>query len=349
MHLESQPPLYAISVFFDPYQTAFRRTLFERFVKKVSSYDISLIVVELAFGDRPFEVTESGNPNHVQLRAGVGSEFFIKGALVNRGFQRLASIDRAWRKAVWIDGDVAFLRDDWVEKTLSGLDHYAVLQPWSNSIDLGPDYEVVTNEWGHDVDKSFGAAFVGGDGMFQDPNLPEEGYGRGDWRAHAGYAWAIRRETFDGIGGVIDWMVTGNEDYMMAMGFSGKLRAFIIKEEQEKKRTFTAGYKRRLLHFADLCDRHVKRNLGYVPGTLCHGWHGRKGDRGYLSRVKINELSSFCPDTHLVYDSQGIPLITDENLALRDLLRKWMKSRCENATEVEPRDPAFVSRNSPRW
>jgi hypothetical protein len=349
IHLESPPPLYVVSAYFDPLDTPYRKPLFERFTAWISRFPVILIVVELAYGNRPFQVTQNGNPHHVQLRAGSGSEFFIKGALINRGFVRVGELDRSWSQGCWFDGDIQFLRSDWVEQIQKELDRYKVLQPWSNAIDLGPNWEVVTNEWGHDVDKSFGAAFQDGDGMFQDPNLPQEAYGRGDWRAHAGFAWAGRRETLDAIGGMIDWMPTGNEDFMMAMGFSGKLRAFVAKEEADKKRKFTAGYKQKLLAFADLCDRYVNLDLGYVPGTVVHWWHGRKTDRGYLTRVKINDDSFFDPQLHLVYDHQRLPMIRENQTTLRAHLRRWLRSRNEGATEVEPRNLQYRNRHSPRY
>jgi hypothetical protein len=44
-------------------------------------------VVELAFGNRPFEVTDPDNPRHVQVRS--GHELWHKENLVNLGVARL--------------------------------------------------------------------------------------------------------------------------------------------------------------------------------------------------------------------------------------------------------------------
>ncbi len=44
------------------------------------------------------------------------------------------------------------------------------------------------------------------------------------------------------------------------------------------------AYRREVMRWQDRALRHINRNIGYVPGTIEHLFHGRKSERGYQSR-----------------------------------------------------------------
>jgi hypothetical protein len=313
--------LHVVSVQSNPVRWASRPRLYLEFEKHMKESGVHLITVEHAFGERPFEVTQAGNPDHVQLRGGQNHELWLKESLCNIGFRRFPP---DWKYGAWIDADVRFMRSDWATETVHALQHYSVVQPWSHSIDFGPSHEVITNEWGNDVDRSYCSAHAAG--IFDSAT----NYGNKDWRSHFGYAWAIRREAYDAIGGLLDFLVMGSGDYHMALGFGGKLREDIAKHEG-----MTPGYTRRLMTFADRCDKHIRQNIGFVAGTLGHGWHGKKRQRGYLTRQDVIKASNFDPDVDLVYDWQGIPVLTGNNLILRDGCRTCFRKRNEDSIDVD--------------
>ena len=51
---------------------------------------------------------------------------------------------------------------------------------------------------------------------------------------------------------------------------------------------------------------HVNGNIGYVPGAIEHRFHGRKADRGYLSRWGIFVRHGFVPDADLKRTTSGV-------------------------------------------
>ncbi len=314
--------LHVVSVVSNPVRYKSRYRLFKEYhARMMNEPRVNLVVVEHAFGQRPFEVTEAGNPNHVQVRGGMNHALWLKESLSNIGVRRFPP---NWKYGAWIDADVEFLRRDWAEETIHQLQHYNVIQPWSHAIDLGPNLEVMTNEWGNDVDRSFCSAYHLG--IF-DPKLS---YGNSDWRQHFGYAWAIRREAFEGIGGLIDFLVMGSGDYHMALGFGGRLR-----EDVAKHQGMTPGYRRRLLTFADRCDQYIAGRIGVMPGTIAHHFHGPKKRRGYISRQQVIADSKFDPDHDLVYDWQGIPVLTGNNPTLHFGLQKYFRSRNEDSIDTD--------------
>ena len=328
--------LHVVAVYSNPRRYESRLRLLREFIPHMLDSGASLTLVEHAYGDRPHQLAKEDYPhvNLIQVRGGASQELWIKEAMIRIGVRSLPS---DWKHLSWIDADLHFERKDFVRETIDMLGMYRVGQPWSHSIDLGPNREVMRNEWGQDVDRSFSAAWMAGD-----VDVPEDGYapGRGvsrallandrakDYRQHYGFAWAMRRETWDGIGGLPDWLVTGSADYHTALAFAGALRA--------SEAYMSAACVRRFREFSDRCHFHVRQDIGVVSGTIIHGFHGPKKKRFYLSRKQILEESGFDPDRDLTYDWQGIPSLAADrdNRLLRDGLRRLNYLRDEDSREA---------------
>jgi hypothetical protein len=328
--------LHVVAVFSNPRRYASRERLARAFISHMLASGVCLTMVEHAFGERPFVFAPSDAGAQgwslVQVRGGANQELWIKEALQKIGVRTLPN---DWRYLALIDADITFTRADWAAETVQMLQHHRVGQNWSHSVDLGPNGEVLRNEWGNDADRSFSAAWLAGD-----VSGPVEGYGVGqpqsrallankgarDWRQHYGYAWAFRREAWDGIGGLPDWLVTGSADYHAALAFAGKL--------DRSEAYVSPGATRRLREFADRCDAFVRQDIGCVPGTILHGFHGSKRNRVYLTRKDILVESQFDPDKDLTHDWQGIPSLAGDNRLLRDGLRRLMVIRNEDSTSI---------------
>lgn len=315
-------PLYVVTCIANPIGYRSRYELYRRFRAHMQeSSNVITCTVELAYGDFPHHL-DAYRPTEanidVKLRGDRRHVYFIKEALNKVAVQHLPA-DAKY--VAWFDADIHFLRPDWADQTLAMLQQHVAGQPWRNSVDLDDKWNVVNNEWGQAVDRSFCAAWF--DGKYEpSPNYQPTK----DGRSHYGYAWAMRKEAYDAIGGFPDWVVIGAADYWIAFAFAGILR----KRVYELWPTLTPGYRRRLLTLADLCDRHIAKNIGYVEGTLTHEYHGLKARRGYLSRIVINDKAKFDPDHDLVTDWQGLPAMTGQNHVLRDELYKYFLSRKED-------------------
>ena len=46
-------------------------------------------------------------------------------------------------------------------------------------------------------------------------------------------------------------------------------------------------------------ERHIRRNIGFLPGTVMHSWHGPKTSRQYVSREVLIGQLGFDPVKHL--------------------------------------------------
>ena len=321
--------LHVVAVYSNPRRYASRERLARAFIAHMVSSGVRLTFVEHAFGARPYVFAPQDGWQLVQVRGGANQELWIKEALQKIGVRALPP---DWQYLALIDADITFTRPDWAAETVHMLQHYRVGQSWSHSVDMGPNGEVLRNEWGNDADRSFSAAWVAGD-----IDVPGADYGhcpsrallkpgKKDWRQHYGYAWAFRRETWDGIGGLPDWLVTGSADYHAALAFAGK--------RDKSEAYISPGATRRLAEFWRRCDEHVRQDIGCVPGTILHGFHGAKRNRVYLSRRDILTESRFDPDRDLTTDWQGIPSLAGDNRSLRDGLRRLMVIRNEDSIDL---------------
>ena len=332
--------LHVVGVYSNPRRFASRLRLAREWIEHMHESGVRLILVQHAFGERPYDF-DADDPllrgvNLVSLRGGPEHELWLKEGLVNAGFAR---VPEEAKYLCWEDADVRHVRSDWAAETVHMLQHYRVGQTWAQTIDLGPQGEVMTNEWGHDVDRSFCAAWLAGDideptdgyGQPQSRALFARRTGEKDWRQHYGYSWAIRRDALKGLGRLLDWMVTGSADYHMALGFCGKLRSVTERElADHREKGLSHGYVRRLREFAQRCEEHIRQDIGCVPGTLIHGFHGPKKNRFYIGRKDILIESGFDPDVDLAADVNGLPTLVTDNRLLRDGLRRYNVQRNED-------------------
>jgi hypothetical protein len=99
----------------------------------------------------------------------------------------------------------------------------------------------------------------------------------------------------------------------------------------------TAGYRATVLKWQARADRYVRRNIGYVPGTILHGWHGSKAKRFYRERWQILTANKFDPTTDLIRNSQGLWLLNDDGsermIRMRDEIRAYLRARDEDSIE----------------
>lgn len=312
-------PLYVVSALFNPVRYRSRWKLFDDFVTHMgqSGADVRLYTAEVAFGDREFAVPE--RENHFRWRT--SSELWLKEAILNLLVQRLPA---DWKYLAWIDADITFLRGDWANETLHQLQHYALLQPWTRALDLDPNNDVIRN---------FRSYLWCYRNQARAPKLsrdPAQYYYAGSDRTpsqtvfwHPGYAWACRREIFEACGGLLDKMILGSADRLMADAAISRLKplpSFIHGQDRAE-----------LMRWQSRLQEVLRGNVGYVEGTISHAWHGSKADRKYRERWQILSQHRYESCTDLVKDSQGLWRLRGNKPGLRDDLQVYFRQRNEDA------------------
>jgi len=301
--------LDVVAVVSNPCRYQSRYRLYRDFAHRVLQTGARLTTVEAAFGDRPYEVTDSHNPRHVQVRT--AHELWHKENLINLGISKLP-LD--WEAVAWVDADLTFARPDWVEETLKQLDHYHVVQMFSHAQDLGPNHETLNNF------TSFGYCYT--------HNFPVNFGGKPYTYWHPGFAWAARREFIDRVGGLMDWTLLGAADHMMAIAVIGHPAA-IPTPVRQKCPNYLALAEAWKMHASSMTA-----NLGYVPGTIMHHFHGAKRNRKYVERWEVLYSNSYDPLVDIKRDWQGVLQLSGNKPKLRDDIRTYFRQRNEDSIDV---------------
>lgn len=318
-HLFSRPdrldePLHIVTTIFNPMRYRTRLKLYQDFVRMVEASGAILWTVEVATGDREFSITMPDNPHHLQLRTDTIA--WHKERALNLMIERLPF---NWKYACWMDSDVSFARGDFADEIKHALQIYDFVQPFSQSVDLGPNYEILNTfrsfAWSYhnDIPIEWGS-------YYGKKNSKHKNY----W--HPGYSLAFTHDAFDAVGGLMDFFVLGGADLFM-------LRALADIDRQLPESIGLSGissYKAWKARADDL----IKHNIGYVDGLLLHHFHGAKKNRRYADRGSILIDAKFEPSQDLYPDYQGLWQINRHNTKLRDGIIKYFGARNEDDISV---------------
>lgn len=308
---------YVICVISNPVRFKSRYALYLDFAKRMEQAGIKLLTVECAFGDRMHAITDEEHDDWLDLKKNLRlttfDELWHKENMINIGVSQLP---RNWEYMCWIDADIAFLREDWMIETYHALQHHYVVQMFQTAVDLGPQGEAFG------LYQGFAWAYKMG--KFNPSSYRYTSF-------HPGYAWAIRREAFDFLGGLIDIAILGSADRNMAYGLVGMMEHSIHPR-------MGRAYKRAMMQWERRAERHIQRDIGFVPGTIVHYWHGKKVDRQYQDRWRLLIRNRYNPDRDLKKDCQGLYQLevrTPRQIRLRDDLRAYFRAHHEDSIDVE--------------
>lgn len=290
-----------------------RYRLFRNWVKEMlQTPHVELHVVEATYGDRlPECAPENGEYNYVQVKT--TSEIWLKENLINIGVKN--SLPADWKYMAWVDCDITFRDPDWAQGTLHQLQHYNILQPWSDAMDLD-FYGAVHGHW-----KSFGSLCTQRKKMWHG-----KGHNGYDY-AHTGYAWACTRYFYENVEKLIDFCIVGAGDHHMAWACIGKVKETIHQGVEPGYLTDCFDWQRR-------AQRACANIVGFLPGRIEHHHHGPKTRRGYWSRWDIIIDNKFDPQTDLAYDSQGVVVLCGSNkYAIEHDVMRYNRQRNEDSIE----------------
>lgn len=294
--------LDVVAVVSNPVRFQRRYQLFNEFVERMKlESNVRITTVELQQNCRPFMTNAT-----IKLRT--KDELWHKENLINIAVQNLP-VD--WQYVAWIDADIEFQNKNWVRDTLEQLQTYDVVQLFQNAIDLGPTGETML------VHTSFMALYVNGEPM--NNYSKHKNYKNG----HTGYAWACTRKAFNNFGTLPNYCILGSADSHIALALIGEVEKSLHPKLNE-------NYKKLLRIFQDRCERHIKRNVSYVNGTINHFYHGGKSSRQYSSRWCILLNNDYDPLADIKYDSNSVLQLEDKKIKLRDEIRKYFRSRWED-------------------
>lgn len=329
--------LHVVGVYSNPFRWQRRRHNFTDFQYHMrSSPNVRLYTVEVAFGDRPFEVT-GNDPYDIQLRT--DCMLWNKEQCINIGAQHFPA---GWKYGGYVDGEFHMNRHDWALEAVHMLQHHSFVQLMSTYCDMTG--ETATSYLGHRpflMRASFAWNYLHQEAFLQarKTGQPDSNYYMplvkstvfpfGYAPGATGGGWAWRRDAFDMVGGMLDVCILGSADYHMAFGL-----VQANNTAAELKRC-TAPYVEAVLQWqaraVKLSNNTEGRSpVGCVDNFGVHHFHGFKRERKFGERWNILLKHDFNPRTDLTRDNQGLWRWTGNKPALRDDIIRYMTERAED-------------------
>uniref|UniRef100_A0A6C0LF41 Glycosyltransferase n=1 Tax=viral metagenome TaxID=1070528 RepID=A0A6C0LF41_9ZZZZ len=292
--------LHVIAVISNPCLYAKRYILMKEFIHRmnIEEENVIMYIVELAYGNQKFLITEKNNPQHLQIRT--ECPIWHKENMINLGVKYL--LPKNYKAFAWIDADIEFDSSTWAQDTLKILNgSQDIVQLFSHAIDMNPSKMAMK------VFNSAGFQYI----------KNKKHVNSGINYSHPGYAWAITRKAYEKIGGLYENSILGSGDHIMVLSLL-KNGICAINEH------CTDDYKSDILRF----QKNMQTlRLGYVPGVIRHYYHGSKKNRKYSERWKILVEHQFSPIKDIKRNKQGIlvPTETFSDALKKDILQYFLE------------------------
>ena len=309
--VESEEVLYVIVPYFNFCKSQRRYDLFLEFIERLSKYDKVKIVISEATNTDTFDLPDDMEFVYQHHGFKLESEYWCKENLINVAVR---SLPLTWKYIAWIDADLTFLNDNWVEETLNELKIAHFVQLFASAVYLGPNEEAMR------VDRGFGYMYKNS---------------KHDWRSdhkygfwHCGFAWACNKYAYEKTNGLIDYAILGSGDHHMALSYIQKVEMSFPKNNKIHESFF-----QKLKDYQALVRIH-KLRLSYIEGTILHHWHGSLEDRKYVERWDIFYKHNYNPEEDIVYNHEGLINLSEKGKRMEIDIVQYFIDRREDNTVV---------------
>jgi len=311
-------PLWAITSFYNP--AGYRRRV-SNFARFRQGLDIPLVTVELSY-DGNYQLTpDPKRPDDIIVPLSGHAVLWQKERLLNVALQH---VPQDVPYIAWLDGDIVFADPAWPAEALAHLRDYPVVQLFSHLYDLAPDVDPADTARHPDVPSGSGIAYqVSSGNLISGDFLPQS---TTDMRRGAfGLAWAARRALLERHA-FYDAMILGSGDRAMACAAYGRFDAAIQAIHLNEAR------KAHYLHWAEAYHQDVAGNVGYVPGSIFHLWHGDLANRGYKERHIALAQMDFDPVRDLRVHENGTWDWAHPRPDIEAFIARYFESRQEDGS-----------------
>lgn len=310
--------LYVITTFFNPKSFKIRFKRYKEFEKRMLDAGVTLVVVEATIKGSNPEITEKVSRKHHIVHVDADSEIWLKENLINIGIEYLYKKFKRWKYMAMVDGDIAFVRPDWVAKTIEMLKDFHVIQMFSHITQLNSRYQPIH---GHNL--SFmegwcqGLAIKNKKQSGEDPSKIRYG-----WCGAPGGAWAFTRKCINKIFPILDIGILGSGDFHMACSLIGYVELTFTVAYTEEYRRYIIEWQKKV--------KWLRGKVGHMSGDILHYWHGSIKNRGYETRWQLIAKHKFNPYTDLEKNEYGVWRLHKSKSGLIRDINEYFESRQED-------------------
>jgi len=304
--------LWAITCYFNP--VGYRRR-FENYRTFRQHLKVPLVAVELSFGEE-FQLASGDADILVQLRS--SSVLWQKERLLNVA---LKSLPDTCSKVAWLDCDIAFESNEWVERASRALDEFALVHLFQERNELPMDFTPENPDSWRATLKAHSVAYqlAAGVATVEEAATPGGLIGR----STSGLAWLSNRDILEEHG-LYDACIIGGGDKAILSAALGVPNHFAQALEMNPRRT------EHFLAWAEPYFNRVRGCVGYIPGRVFHLWHGNLKNRRHQSRHRPFAQFDFDPYADVARDSNGCWRWSSEKPEMQAFVRHYFESRKED-------------------
>ncbi|MBL8150871.1 MAG: hypothetical protein JNN15_13175 [Blastocatellia bacterium] len=309
--------IWGVASYFNPTNSPLFQENVELFSQSVRSQGLKLLIVELAFGNAPFEVDDKLADIVVRKRS--NTVLWQKERLINLGIESLPS---ACDKVVWLDADILFENNSWVEQTSELLQSYVMLQPYQHACWLPRGSRTADKE----LPRGLGEGHTMPSMAFTLAHHTDHRKAMSDYfeHGHCGFAWAARRQVLDKHK-LYDRRILGGGDVAIAHSLYGDRdfwRGFNFYCRQITKKELSS-----IKLWGECIYEDVSGSVFYVEGRILHLWHGEMAQRSYLDRQAILKDNDYDPETDITIDDEGCWKWNSQKTSLHQQTRLYFDMR----------------------
>jgi hypothetical protein len=305
--------LWAITCYFNP--VGYRRRL-ENYRIFRQRLKVPLVALELSFGEE-FQLASGDADILVQLHS--SSVLWQKERLLNVALRSLPDI---CTKVAWLDCDIVFESDDWIERASRALDEFALVHLFQDRNELAMDFTPENpNSWGATLKtESVVYKLDGGQATTEEVATTLGSLRRGTTN---GLAWASTKDILTEFG-LYDACIIGSGNIAILSAALGVPDHFARALEMNPRRT------EHYLAWALPFFERVRSRVGYIPGRIYHLWHGDLVNRSYPKRHALFARFDFDPFTDIAVDQNGCWRWSSGKTEIHSFLRQYFESRKED-------------------
>ena len=275
---------------------------FKAFLEGLKPSGVHCLVVEVAFGNNDFVITD--HENVIQIRT--DDVLWHKERLLNIGIKQLLA--DGYRKIAWLDGDITFAEDDWPLEVANRLEHANLCQVFETiavqAYESGPPMVAPSSvKYFRDFDRLYMQPSRRGPSLLKGRLLGGQ----------SGFGWAVRAEVFE-KSLLFENAVVGGGDKLMyisslASDFSDERflsltqSKFACKHCGHKNRSEI--YREQFHNWAQQWKAAVDGKVDYARLQISDMFHGKRSDRGYMTRHDILYRHNYDPSVDLISDGDG--------------------------------------------
>jgi len=304
---------WAITCYFNP--VGYRRRL-ENYRVFRQRLVVPLVTVELSF-DGNFELSEEDADVLVKIRG--GDVMWQKERLLNVA---LKWVPENCDKVGWLDCDVVFDSNDWVQRASRALDQFPLVHLFHERYDLSPSVGIDSIDLCDTGTVASSVVY-----KFTTEEASPEDYllsvPRQKRLVTTGVAWASPKEVLQKHG-LYDACILGGGDRAILCAALGKFdyctRPFLMSARRAEH----------YLAWAHPYFKMIRGRVGYVPGRLFHLWHGEVADRQYEERRRYLAKFDFDPFSDIALDENGCWRWNSDKTELHKCVKDYFESRNED-------------------